>query len=86
MNDLKMFSNSEFGELGVLLIDGKEYFPATLCARLLGYKDTINAVKQHCKGVVKHHLPTNGGTQLVNYIPEGDLYRLIVSSKLPTAA
>ncbi|MGN0603297.1 MAG: Bro-N domain-containing protein [Oscillospiraceae bacterium] len=85
MNDLKVFSNSEFGELGVMLIGGKEYFPAAQCARLLGYKDTINAIKQHCKGVVKHHLPTNGGTQLVNYIPESDLYRLIISSKLPAA-
>lgn len=85
MNNIKVFSNTEFGELGVMIIDGKEYFPATQCARLLGYKDTINAIKQHCKGVVKHHLPTNGGKQLVNYIPEGDLYRLIVSSKLPAA-
>lgn len=85
MNDLKVFSNSEFGELGVMVIDGKEYFPAKQCASILGYKDTTNAIKQHCKGVVKHHLPTNGGTQLVNYIPEGDLYRLIVSSKLPAA-
>lgn len=29
--------------------------------------------------------PTNGGAQAVNYIPEGDLYRLIVSSKPPKA-
>ena len=28
---------------------------------------------------------TAGGIQQVNYIPEGDLYRLIVSSKLPAA-
>ena len=38
MNELKVFSNSEFGELGVMLIDGKEYFPATQCAKLLGYQ------------------------------------------------
>ena len=34
---------------------------------------------------MKHDIPTNGGTQTVNYISEGDLYRLIVSSKLPQA-
>lgn len=85
MNELKVFSSTEFGELGVMVIDGKEYFPAKHCANILGYKDTTNAIKQHCKGVVKHHLPTNGGMQMVNYIPEGDLYRLIVSSKLPAA-
>lgn len=84
-NNVKVFENTEFGELEILLINGKEYFPATQCAKILGYKDTINAVKQHCKGVVKHHLSTNGGNQLANYIPEGDLYRLIVRSKLPAA-
>ncbi len=85
MNELKVFSNSEFGELGVMLIDGKEYFPATQCAVTLGYKNPKDAIIRHCKGVVKRDLPTNGGTQTVNYIPEGDLYRLIVSSKLPKA-
>ncbi|MDE6149483.1 MAG: phage antirepressor KilAC domain-containing protein, partial [Ruminococcus sp.] len=29
--------------------------------------------------------PTDGGEQKVNFIPEGDLYRLIVRSKLPQA-
>lgn len=85
MNELKVFSNSEFGELGVMLIDGKEYFPATQCAVLLGYKNPQEAIREKCKGVRKTLTPTNGGTQTVNYIPEGDLYRLIVSSKLPKA-
>ncbi len=85
MNELKVFSNTEFGELGVMVIDGKEYFPATQCAALLGYKNAKDAIIRHCKGVVKYDLPTNGGTQTVNYIPEGDLYRLIVGSKLPAA-
>ena len=30
-------------------------------------------------------LPTNGGIQKVKYIPEGDLYRLIAHSRLPSA-
>lgn len=85
MNELKVFSNSEFGELGVMLIDGREYFPATQCAILLGYKNPQEAIREKCKGVRKTLTPTNGGTQAVNYIPEGDLYRLIVSSKLPKA-
>lgn len=85
MNDLKVFSNTEFGELGVMLIDGKEYFPATQCAKILGYKNPQEAIRDKCKGVRKTLTPTNGGSQPVNYIPEGDLYRLIVSSKLPAA-
>lgn len=85
MNDLKVFSNSEFGELGIMLIDGKEYFPATRCAKILGYKEPEKAIREKCKGVSKLDTPTSGGIQKVNYIPEGDLYRLIVSSKLPAA-
>jgi len=85
MNELKVFSSTEFGELGIMLIDGKEYFPATQCAAILGHENPARAVRKYCKGVTKMVTPTNGGTQTINYIPEGDLYRLIVSSKLPKA-
>ena len=34
---------------------------------------------------MKWSTPISGKMQDINYIPEGDLYRLIVSSKLPTA-
>ena len=57
MNDLKVFSNTEFGELGVMVIDGKEYFPATQCAKLLGYKNPQEAVREKCKGVRKNAHP-----------------------------
>ena len=85
MNELKVFQSSEFGELGILLIDGKEYFPATQCAKIIGHQNPARAVRKYCKGVTKMVTPTEGGTQEINYIPEGDLYRLIVSSKLPAA-
>ncbi|MEZ3437805.1 MAG: hypothetical protein K1W18_02875 [Oscillospiraceae bacterium] len=85
MNELKVFSSTEFGELGVMLIDGKEYFPANQCAAILGYAVPKDAIARHCKGALKRRLPTNGGVQEVKLIPEGDLYRLIVSSKLPKA-
>ena len=85
VNELKVFQNSEFGELGILLIDGKEYFPATQCAEILGYVKPRNAISRHCKGALKQGVLTEGGIQQVNYIPEGDLYRLIVNSKLPAA-
>lgn len=85
MNEMQVFQNSEFGELGVLEVNGKPYFPATACAKVLGYSNTKDAIIRHCKGVVKHDLPTNGGIQTMNFIPEGDLYRLITHSKLPAA-
>lgn len=53
----------------------------------LGYKDTVNALKQHCRGGgVKHHLTDSlGRNQEASFITEGDLYRLIMKSKLPSA-
>lgn len=88
MNEMQVFQSSEFGELGVLEIEGKPYFPAKAAAKILGYKDTTNAIKQHCRWVVKHHLPhpqNPSKTIEMNFIPEGDLYRLITHSKLPAA-
>lgn len=88
MQDLQVFQSSEFGELGVLIIEGREYFPATACAKILGYSNTKDAIKRHCRWVVKHDLPHPQNPEKtieMNFIPEGDLYRLIVSSKLPAA-
>jgi prophage antirepressor-like protein len=85
-NQMQVFEHKEFGSLGVLMIDGKPHFPATECAKVLGYRNTKDAIIRHCKGIVKHDLLTNGGNQKTNYISEGDLYRLIIRSKLPAAA
>jgi len=85
MNNLQVFRNTEFGELKILIKDNKEYFPATECARTLGYKNPQEAIRMHCKGVREFLTPTEGGEQKVRYIPEGDLFRLIVKSKLPAA-
>jgi hypothetical protein len=40
-NKIQVFENNEFGELEVLTIGDKPYFPAKVCAAILGYKDTI---------------------------------------------
>ena len=56
MNDImKVFENSEFGQLEVLWKDGKAYFPAIHCAEVLGYSNPRDAIVRHCKndGVVK---------------------------------
>lgn len=44
MNEMQVFQNSEFGKLGVLEIDGKPYFPATACAKKLGYANPQKAM------------------------------------------
>ncbi len=86
MNDMQVFNHTEFGELSVLIIGGKEYFPASKCASILGYTNPRDAIVRHCRGVVKHDIIDNlGRTQEMNFIPEGDLYRLIIRSNLPEA-
>lgn len=88
MNEMQVFQNSEFGSLGVLEINGKPYFPATACAKILGYAKPHNAIAQHCRYSLKQGVPhpQNPGKNVeMNFISEGDLYRLIVHSKLPAA-
>lgn len=80
-----IFKNSEFGELNLLMLEDKVYFPATQCAKIVGHENPTRAIRKFCKRATKMVTPTAGGTQEVNYIPEGDLYRLIVRSKLPAA-
>lgn len=85
MEKLQTITHPQFGQLSVIIIDGKEMFKAKEVAAMLGYKDTVNAVKQHCRGVVKHHLPSKSGNQEYSLIPESDVWRLIIRSKLPQA-
>jgi len=84
---LKTFRSPEFGELTPFVVDSKVYFPAIRCAQILGYSNPKEAVLRHCKpeGVVRHDVPTNGGMQPMKFISEGNLYRLIIRSKLPGA-
>lgn len=82
------FTNGEFGKIRTVTIDGRPYFVANDVAKSLGYKDVINAIKQHCRWVVKHDIPhpqSKTKTIEVNVIPEGDIYRLVASSQLPNA-
>lgn len=85
MNDLTIFNSNEFGEIRTVTIDGKPYFVATDVATALGYVNPRKAVNDHCKGVTKRDTPTSSGVQQMSYINEGDLYRLIMKSKLPAA-
>lgn len=69
-----------------VVIDGKPYMVGKDVCEALGYKDTVNAMKQHCKGVAKHHpLQTAGGIQDVRVLNEADVLRLITNSNLPAA-
>ena len=85
MNELQIFNSEEFGDIRTAEIDGKPYFVGTDVAKALGYNNPRDAVSRHCKGVVKRDTPTSSGIQSMSYINEGDLYRLIMKSKLSSA-
>lgn len=86
MADIQIFNNPEFGIVRTLEEDnGVVLFCASDVAKALGYARPKDAVAAHCKGAVKRRTPTNGGEQEMSFIPESDLYRLVFSSKLPTA-
>lgn len=85
MNNLQIFNNQEFGQVRIVEIGGKPYAVGIDIAKALGYKNPNDAIVRHCKGYVKHAVPTKGGTQQMNVIPEGDIYRLAANSELPGA-
>ena len=94
-NYIQQFQSDEFGSIDILLIDNKPYFPATECAKILGYRNPHDAIRKFCPHLAKREVGVQTGirgdgtaaTQVVsiNLIPEGDLYRLIIRSKLPAA-
>ena len=85
MNDLQIFRNNDFGEIRTLEENGTVLFCGSDVAKALGYENARDALKRHCKGVVKRDTITTKGNQEMSFIPEGDVYRLIVRSKLPSA-
>ena len=85
MNELQIFNNPEFGEIRTLDENGVPLFCGNDVAKALGYAVPRKALFDHCKGVLKRNIPTNGGIQEMSFIPESDIYRLVFSSKLPTA-
>lgn len=88
MNDIQIFKNEKFGEVRIVMNESNEpLFCAKDVAVALGYSNTADAISRHCKsGKIVFHEHANGvgGTNMV-YIPEKDVYRLIMRSNLPNA-
>lgn len=85
MNELKVFENSQFGQVRTISENNSILLCGSDIARALGYARPNEAVLAHCRGTVKRRTPTASGEQEMSFIPEGDVYRLIVRSKLPAA-
>ena len=85
MNQMEIFNHPEFGSIRVIEENGKYLFCGSDVAGALGYSNPRDALRRHCKGVVKRDTLTDGGLQQLSFLPEGDVYRLIVHSKMPSA-
>lgn len=88
MNELMIFNNPEFGEIRTIEEDGKVLFCGSDVAKALGYAKPQNAIDRHCKGALKRGIPhpqSPDKTIEMNFIPEGDIYRLAAKSELPGA-
>lgn len=86
-NYIRIFDNPEFGSVRTVKHDGQVYFVGKDVAEALGYSNSNDALKRHCRGVVKHYpiVDSLGRNQYARVISEPDMYRLIVNSKLPGA-
>lgn len=86
MNNVKLFSNPQFGDIRIVMNESNEpMFVASDVANALGYAKPRNAVQAHCKGALKQGVPTSGGIQEMTIIPESDFYRLVLKSQLQDA-
>lgn len=95
--ELKVFENEEFGTVRTDIDEnGKVLFCGNDVAKALGYTNPRKAIADHCitDGVTKRYMVTQTTNQYgktsqqrveTNFIDEGNLYRLIVHSKLPNA-
>ena len=87
MHTLIIAEHPQFGKVRTIENERKMWFCAADVAQALGYVNSNDAITRHCKtkGVEFYDIPTAGGRQKVKFIDEGNLYRLIAGSRLPSA-
>lgn len=86
MNELTIFTSEEFGQVRTTELNEKTYFFAHDVARALGYTNPSKAITDHCKNsIMGRGNDSLGRQQVFKLIPEGDVYRLISKSNLPSA-
>lgn len=89
MSEIKLFEKEEFGKVRVVIRNGNPWFGAKDVATALGYADTDDAVRRHCNYAELFKPGNSPGLEIgprgMYFIPEPDVYRLVVRSALPTA-
>ena len=86
-SELQIFTNEEFGKVRTLSIDGQPWAVGKDVAEILGYVDTVNALKTHVDDDEKAgwRITTQFGEKETTIINESGIYSLIFNSQLPKA-
>lgn len=87
-NKLEIFKNEQFGEVRTTVENGNIWFCGSDVAKALGYAKPANAIATHCRYTLKRGIPHPQSPEKeisVVFVSEGDVYRLIAHSKLPSA-
>lgn len=88
MNEIKLFTNKEFGEIRTMKIDGEPWFVGKDVAEALEYNEPHKAIARHVSDDdrMKHPvIDSTGRSQDTWLINESGLYTLIFGSKLESA-
>lgn len=86
MSEVQIFQNQQFGEVRTIEENGEILFCGSDVAKALGYQNPSRDVQRHCKNISERCTTDSvGRQQSMLFVPESDLYRLVFSSKLPTA-
>jgi len=89
MEKVLLYQNELFGNVRVLYINNRAWFVGRDIAKALGYKDPSSAISKHKhirKEMIEAHSQNGNLVKTQTTLnDEGDLYRLIMKSKLPSA-
>lgn len=87
-NELKVFSNAEFGEVRTVVVNGEPWFVGKDVAEALGYSNTRDALITHVEEEDKNTVVISDGKRgnpNQTIINESGVYSLVFGSKLPDA-
>lgn len=86
-SSLQTFSNSEFGDVRVIMQDEESWFVGKDVADILGYQNGSRDINRHVDEEDRHKVMLFDGNQDKEtiIINESGLYSLILSSKMPNA-
>ena len=94
-SQIQIFNSPEFGNIRTVVEDAGVLFCGRDVTLALGYLNTSKAMADHCRGVTKRYIGVCTGQRSdgsdtfqvmeMSFLPESDIYRLICSSKLPSA-